>query len=249
VTGASSGLGKAIAAQFAASGASVALLARNQEKLTAAAREIGAAGGGRVEPIVCDVTVESAIDAAVATARERLGPIDILVNNAGSSFRQPLLEQSRAGVIADLELKLLAAIRFAQLVVPAMQERRWGRILNVVSIAAKAPGPASAPTTLSRAAGIALTKSLSHELAPWNILVNALCVGKIKSGQWQRRHAQDGRGLSYDEFLAPQAAAIPLGRLGEAEEFARVACFLASDAASYVTGVALNVDGGLSPVC
>jgi NAD(P)-dependent dehydrogenase (short-subunit alcohol dehydrogenase family) len=85
VTGASSGLGKAIAAQFAASGASVALLARNHETLTAAAREIGAAGGGRVEPIVCDVTEESAIDAAVASARERLGPIDILVNNAGSS--------------------------------------------------------------------------------------------------------------------------------------------------------------------
>jgi NAD(P)-dependent dehydrogenase (short-subunit alcohol dehydrogenase family) len=129
-----------------------------------------------------------------------------------------------------------------------MKERRFGRIINILSINAKAPRGGSAPTTVSRAAGLALTKVLAHELAPYNILVNALCVGAIKSTQWERRHQREAPELSYDAFLADAAKAIPLGRVGEAEEFANVACFLASDAASYVTGTAINVDGGLSPV-
>ena len=155
---------------------------------------------------------------------------------------------SRGDLIADLDLKLFPALRLAQLVAPGMQERRFGRIINVLSINAKAPKGGGAPTALSRAAGLALTKILAHELAPANILVNALCVGAIKSGQWERRHQQQAPHLSYEEFLADTAKTVPLGRVGEAEEFANVACFLASDAASYVTGTAINVDGGLSPV-
>src|SRR3546814_4653726 len=131
-----------------------------------------------------------------------------------------------------------------------MKARRWGRIINVVSANAKAPKGESAPTTLSRSAGLTLTKVMSQELAPWNILVNALCVGVIKSGQWERRHAQQAPDTDYDAFLKPQAARVPLGRVGEAEEFANVACFLASDAASYVTGTAINVDEiGRAHVC
>jgi NAD(P)-dependent dehydrogenase (short-subunit alcohol dehydrogenase family) len=89
---------------------------------------------------------------------------------------------------------------------------------------------------------------MSHELAPWNILVNALCVGVIKSGQWERRHRRDAPDTPFEKYLEPQAHLVPLGRLGEPEEFANVACFLASDAASYVSGTAINVDGGLCPV-
>jgi 3-oxoacyl-[acyl-carrier protein] reductase len=136
----------------------------------------------------------------------------------------------------------------AQLVVPGMRQRRWGRIINIVSINARAPKPGSAPTTLSRAAGLTLTKVMSQELAPDNILVNALCIGSIKSGQWHRRHQQTAPGIPYEDYLKPFAEAVPLGRLGEPEELANVACFLASDAASYVTGAAINVDGGSSPV-
>jgi 3-oxoacyl-[acyl-carrier protein] reductase len=176
--------------------------------------------------------------------------IDILVNNAGSSSRSPFLQMDRALLDADLDLKLHAAVRFAQLVIPHMQRRRWGRIINIVSVNAKAPAAASAPTTLSRAAGIALTKAMANEFAKDNILVNALCMGLIKSDQWVREHRRLHPELSFEDYLQLKAKQnnIPLGRLGEAEEVANVACFLASDAGSYVTGAAINVDGGRSPV-
>lgn len=248
VTGGSSGLGKAVAARLSASGANVLVLARGESRLRQAAQEIAVAAKGRVEAVACDVTLPEQVESAVSRGCDLFGSIDILVNNAGSSFRRPFAELTRDDMIGDLDLKLFAAVRLSQLVLPGMKAKRWGRIINVVSITAKAPGPGSAPTTLSRMAGITLTKSMSIELASWGILVNALCVGRIKSGQWERRHAANGTEKSYEEFLRPQADPIPLGRMGEAEEFANVACFLASDAASYVTGTAINVDGGLCPV-
>lgn len=248
VTGASSGLGLAMARRFAASGARVAMMARGEAQLRQAAAAIAAETGGETLALVCDVTDAAARAAALAEMEARFGPADILVNNAGSSQRGPIEEAGRDAILADLDLKLLAAIALIQAVVPAMKQRRSGRILNVSAIVGKAPDGGSVPTSLSRAAGLALTRTLARELAPWNILVNALCVGKIKSGQWERRHAASGGGLDYDAFLAPMAKTIPLGRLGEAEEFANAACFLVSDAASYITGAALNVDGGLCPV-
>jgi NAD(P)-dependent dehydrogenase (short-subunit alcohol dehydrogenase family) len=248
VTGASSGLGRAIAMRFAASGANVVMLARGAEKLNEAAAAVAGEGGGRAIAHPCDITDQAALDQAAMAALKEFGTVDILVNNAGSSYRRPFAELGREDMIADLDLKVFAAVRLAQLLTPAMKEQRWGRVINVVSANAKAPKAESAPTTLSRSAGLTLTKVMSQELAPWNILVNALCVGVIKSGQWERRHAQQAPDTDYDAFLKPQAARIPLGRVGEAEEFASVACFLASDASSYVTGTAINVDGGLCPV-
>jgi 3-oxoacyl-[acyl-carrier protein] reductase len=197
---------------------------------------------------ICDLTREAETEAAAMGVIADLGRIDILVNNAGTSFRRPFDELSRDDLVADLDLKLFPALRLAQLVAPGMKERRFGRIINVLSIGAKAPKGGGAPTAVSRAAGLALTKILAHELAPHNVLVNALCVGAIKSAQWERRHRQEAPHLSYEAFLESTAKTVPLGRVGEAEEFANVACFLASDAASYVTGTAINVDGGLSPV-
>ncbi|HUA76846.1 MAG TPA: SDR family oxidoreductase, partial [Acetobacteraceae bacterium] len=104
------------------------------------------------------------------------------------------------------------------------------------------------PTAVSRAAGMALTKILAGEGAPYNVLVNALLVGIIVSEQWERRHANEGSNTSFAEFVARMGESVPLKRMGKAEEFANLACFLASDAASYVTGTAINVDGGRSPV-
>ena len=130
-----------------------------------------------------------------------------------------------------------------------MRERKWGRIVNVLNIGAKAPDANSTPTSVSRAAGLALTKVLSQENAQHNVLVNAMLVGLIESDQWQRRHKSANDGKSYQEFIAAMAKGrIPLGRMGKAEEFARLACFLCSDAGSFITGVAINVDGGASPV-
>ncbi|TVR06222.1 MAG: SDR family oxidoreductase [Salinarimonadaceae bacterium] len=248
VTGGSTGLGRAMAERFAASGADVAILARNPEPLAAAEAAIKKAGGGNAMAVACDITDAAARDAALAQVMARFGRVDILVNNAGASQRGPIETVSRAGMVADMDLKIFAAAELIRDVVPGMKERRWGRVINVSAIIGKAPDAGSIPTSLSRAAGIAMTRALSREFAPWNILVNALCVGKIKSGQWERRYAKSGSGQSYEEFLAPIGETVPLGRIGEAEEFANVACFLASDAASYVTGAAINVDGGLCPV-
>lgn len=248
VTGGSDGLGRATAARLAASGANVVILARRADPLEEAAEEMRMKGGGQVLPLVCDITDAGARAAAVTAALEIFSTIDILVNNAGGSARASIEELTEEEVYSDMSVKVLAPLALVRALLPGMKAQSWGRIINVSAIVGKAPDGASIPTSLSRAAGITMTKAMSKELAPHGILVNALCVGKIKSGQWERRFADAGSPGSYDDFLAPVAKAIPLGRLGEAEEFANVACFLASDAAAYVTGTAINVDGGLCPV-
>jgi NAD(P)-dependent dehydrogenase (short-subunit alcohol dehydrogenase family) len=127
-----------------------------------------------------------------------------------------------------------------------MRKRGGGRIINITISSAKQPGAGSMPTTLSRAAGLALTKALSKEYAPENILVNTVCIGKIKSGQHERRYTRDG--ISADAYYAKEAKLVPLGRVGEAEEAANVIVFLCSSAASYVTGTSVHLDGGMSGV-
>lgn len=248
ITGGSAGLGLAMARRLAASGADVAIMARGPEALALAEAEVRSVGQGRVMALAADVTDKPQACAAADRVVNAWGGVDILINNAGGSARAGIEDLDPAQVLADLDLKLLSALALTRHLVGPMKARRWGRIINTSAIVAKAPGAGSMPTSLSRAAGLAMTRALALELAPWNVLVNALCVGKIKSGQWARRHAAQGNGQSYDAFLQPIAETIPIGRLGEAEEFANVACFLVSDLASYVTGATLNVDGGLSPV-
>ncbi|MCC7272183.1 MAG: SDR family NAD(P)-dependent oxidoreductase [Alphaproteobacteria bacterium] len=247
VTGGSTGLGRAMAEMFATSGAEVAIVARRPEPLEAARAAI-AAKGGTVEAISADVATADGCAAAHRAAVARFGRVDILVNNAGQSATSPFEKIDDAAWQADLDLKLFAAIRLTRLAFPGMKERRWGRVINVLNTHAKAPGGGSAPTSVSRAAGMALTKVLSQEGAPHNVLVNALLVGQIDSDQWVRQHARLGTNVSYEEFLEQKGKPIPMGRVGRAEEFASVACLLASDAGGYVTGTAINVDGGRCPV-
>lgn len=242
ITGGSKGLGLAMAKRFAESGAKVAIVARGAEALEKAAAATGAA------PIVANIGTADGCDRAYAEAERALGGIDILVNNAGTSARGPFMDVSDADWQADLDLKLFAAIRLTRLVWRGMEARKWGRIINVLNTGAKAPPAGGAPTAVSRAAGLALTKVLAGEGAPKGILVNALLVGIIESDQWVRRHAADNRGLSWEQWKAEQGKGVPLGRIGKAEEFADTACFLASDNAGYIAGVAINVDGGRSPV-
>jgi 3-oxoacyl-[acyl-carrier protein] reductase len=250
ITGGSEGLGKAMAIKFADAGADIAILARSRDKLDAAKAEIEAAGGGKVCALPCDLLDGAATKAAFAEAEGALGKIDILVNNAGTSRALPFLDITEEQWQEDFELKLFAAVRLVRLALPAMKERRWGRIINVLNTGAKAPPAGGAPTAVSRAAGLALTKVLAGECAPHNVLVNALLVGLIKSGQWERLHPQRKPDLSYEDFLQDMVNSrnIPIGRIGEAEEFANIACFLASDASGYISGTAINVDGGRSPV-
>lgn len=252
VTGASKGLGLAMAREFAASGADVALLARRQEPLEEAREAIAATAQGRVIAIPCDVSKPEPCRDAVAKATAAFGKIDILVNNAGTSRAMPFEQTTDEIWQEDLDLKLFAAIRLTWLVLPGMKERRWGRIINVLNIGAKAPRANSTPTAVSRAAGMALTKALANECAPFNVLVNAMLVGLIVSDQWVRRHQaqreKEGGNLTFDEFTAKMGANIPLRRMGRAEEFAAMACFLCSDRAGFTTGTAINMDGGASPV-
>ncbi len=248
ITGGSLGLGRAMAMRFAEAGANVAILARRKEILERTRDEIAAQASGRIGAYVCDVLDPARIETSHAAAVAELGPIDILINNVGASQTGPFLEITDAVWQGDLDLKLFSAIRFSRLAIPAMKERGWGRIINVLNTGAKAPPAGSAPTVVSRAAGMALTKALSQELAPHNVLVNAMLVGLIDSDQWVRRHAAEGGRRSYEDFKAEMGKPIPMGRIGTAEEFANLACFLVSDAGSYITGTAINVDGGRSPV-
>ncbi|NQW01642.1 MAG: SDR family oxidoreductase [Rhodospirillales bacterium] len=248
ITGGSLGLGKAIATEYVRSGANVAIIARRQEPLDRAKAEIEKAGSGKVVAIAADIRLAEDCDQAVTRAEAELGGIDILVNNAGTSQRGPFLDVSDELWQDDLDLKLFASIRLCRRVIPGMRERRWGRIINVLNVGAKMPGAEGAPTAVSRAAGMALMKVLSNEGAPYNILVNGMLVGKIRSDQWERRHAEDPRDISLDDWYAEAGQDQPLGRLGLPEEFANMACFLASDAGSYITGTAINVDGGLCKV-
>jgi 3-oxoacyl-[acyl-carrier protein] reductase len=248
ITGGSKGLGLAMAERFAASGADVAILARNPDTLAEAKSRIQAGAKGRVAAISADVSKAADIRRAYDQVMSEFGKIDIFVNNAGQSTRGPSEEITDEMWQADLDLKLFAQIRLSRLVFPQMKQRRWGRIIAVLNIGAKAPGADSAPTSVSRAAQMAFTKVLSQEGAPHNVLVNSLHVGVIVSDQIVRRHQREGTNVPLEDFIAQAGRSVPLGRMGRAEEFANVACFLASDAASYVTGCAINVDGGRSPV-
>lgn len=246
VTGASKGLGHAIADRFVQCGANVVIAARTQAPLQSARDALARRQAGQIHACACDVSTAQGVQSLYDSAMAAFGRIDIIVNNAGTSAARPFGDVTDQDWQDDLDLKLFAAIRLTRLVWPQMKQRQWGRVINVLNIGAKAPGAKSVPTSVSRAAGMALTKALSAEGAPDNILVNALLVGKIESDQWVRR--ADARGVPLATVLQEMAAGIPLGRVGRADEFASAACFLASDWASYITGTAINVDGGASPV-
>lgn len=245
VTGGSEGIGKATAVRLALEGAKVAICARRAEPLEKVANEIRSQGG-EAYAHATDMSKAADIERFIRAVIDRYKRIDILVNNAGSSIRGPFEQVADEMWQQDLELKVFGAIRASRLVVPHMKQHGGGRIINISTIAGKQPGPASGPTSVSRAAGLALTKALSKEFAANNILVNAVCIGKIKSGQHERRIAREK--LSPEQYYAKVSEEIPLGRVGEAMEVANVIAFLASDAASYVTGSSIHLDGGMSVV-
>ncbi|RYZ77502.1 MAG: SDR family oxidoreductase [Proteobacteria bacterium] len=247
ITGGSKGLGLAMAKGFAQSGAKLALIARDEKTLKEAAADVHAySADAKVFIVRADVTKSEEIESAYAQIMKEYGRIDIVVNNVGASAAKPFESITDADWEADFQLKLFSAIRLTRLVWPQMKERKWGRVLNTLATGAKAPAAGSAPSSVTRAAGLALTKVLANEGAADGILVNALLVGLIDSDQWERKAKQ--QGVSKEVVLAELGKKVPLGRVGTGEEFANLACFLASDAGGYITGTAINVDGGLSPI-
>jgi 3-oxoacyl-[acyl-carrier protein] reductase len=245
VTGGTEGIGRATAKKFAEEGAHVAICARRADVLEQTAAELRKTGA-EVITVPADMSRAADVERFMDAVIKRFGRIDVLVNNAGASARGKFLEVDDATWSADLELKVFGAIRCARLAIPHMKKQGGGRIINITISSAKQPGAESMPTSVSRAAGLAITKALSREFAADNILVNTVCIGKIKSGQHERRYKREGR--TAEEYYTQAAKDIPLGRVGEAEEVANVIAFLASDAASYVTGTSINLDGGISGV-
>ena len=245
ITGSTEGIGKATALNFAQQGAKVAICSRDAEKVKHAVAEIEAAGG-EVLGMAADISKAADIEQFINAVVAKFGRIDILVNNAGSSQRGAFLETEDAKWAADFELKVFGAIRCTRLAVPHMIKQGGGRVINITNVAAKQPGAGSGPTSISRAAGLALTKMLSKEFAAQNILVNTVVIGKIKSGQHERTRKK--LGLEPEVYFKKVAADIPMGRMGETAEAANAIVFLASNLATYVTGTSLNLDGGLSGV-
>ncbi len=245
VTGGTQGIGKATAMVLAKEGARVVIAARGRELLDTVAAEIRAAGG-KVAAIQVDVSKPEDCERLIAGALTSFGRIDILVNNAGTSATGEFESVTDATWQADFDLKLFGAIRLARLAIPQMRKQGGGRIINITNIGAKQPRAKTMPTTVTRAAGLALTKALSKEFAADKILVNTVCIGLIRAGQHERKASKSG--VDVESIYADMGKDIPLGRVGLAEEVANVIAFLASDAASYVTGTSINLDGGTSAV-
>lgn len=244
VTGGSDGLGLATAHGLVAGGARVAVCGRDGGRLDRAVAELEGAGG-QVLGCRADVTNSAQLSSVFKQVGEEWGRLDGLVNGAGRHTGQPFAETTDEEWQADFELKLLAAIRGCRSALELMGTD-GGSIVNVLSIFARTPGAGSMPSSVFRAAGLALTKALSHELAP-SIRVNAILVGFMESGQTERGAAAQGVPVPEYSRAMVQKLGIPLGRQGTAREFADLACYLLSPSSAYVTGAAIPIDGGLSP--
>ncbi|HTB09091.1 MAG TPA: SDR family oxidoreductase [Acidimicrobiales bacterium] len=243
ITGGSDGLGLSLAQRLVSEGANVAVCGRDVERVAAAQTTLG-------DGALCyraDVTVPADVDGFIDATLERFGRLDGVVNNAGKSDAVAIVNSTDQQWRDDYELKVIAALHVSRRAIAPLSETK-GAMLNVLATRARTPGAGTTPTSASRLAGLALTKALAGEVAPQGVRVNAILIGLIESGQWVRRAAH--AGVSLEEFYANMATSnqIPLGRVGRADEFADLATYLLSPRASYVTGVGISLDGGLSPV-
>jgi 3-oxoacyl-[acyl-carrier protein] reductase len=257
VTGASRGIGRATARLLCAEGADVLLVARSEDALLEAADDCAAAGqeaGGRAESLVADVTDPAAADLIVKEAADRIGQLDVLVNNAGTARRRDLDDVPDEDWYAAWELNVMGPMRLMRAAVPGMRERSWGRIVNVSSSSGKRPSGSTPEYSVAKAAELSLSRLFADRYASDGVLINALAPGAAKSELW----TADG-GLadqimemegysSREEAMQAATAGRPIGRLAEVEEIAGAIVFLCSERASYVSGAAWSVDGGVVQV-
>jgi 3-oxoacyl-[acyl-carrier protein] reductase len=235
ITGASQGIGRACAIELARAGATVALAARNQEKLDAVANEIRSSGGN-ASAFKLDVASEDEIKTVVKAVVGQLGKLDILVNNAGITRDQLVMRMKRADWDAVMNTNLTAAFLLSQQVISPMLKQRWGRIINITSIFGQIGQTGQANYAASKAGLIGLTKALARELASRSITVNAVAPGYIETAMTD---------VLSPELKEQVLKMIPLGRAGSDADIAHAVKFLASDEASYITGEVLNVNGGM----
>lgn len=245
VAAGSKGLGRAIAGALAAEGAAVVVCARGREALDGACREIEAAGG-RCHGVVADVSFPADVSAVVDAAQRVYGRVDILVTNSGGPKAGRFDTLTPEDWDAATRVLLTSAVGFARAVLPGMRERRWGRILNVTSIAAKQPVDGLMLSNSLRAGVVAFARTLANEVAAEGITVNNLLPGYTRTERVVDLSAQmaAASGTTAAEVVARWEAEIPMRRLGEPRELAALAAFLASEPAGYITGQSIAVDGG-----
>jgi 3-oxoacyl-[acyl-carrier protein] reductase len=236
-------MGRACAVGLAAEGARVVMCARNERDLGAAVDEIKAQTKADVLGVAADVTKPDQVRALVGRATSAFGSPEILIANCGGPPRGFFDDFDDAAWHGAVEVSLLSTVRLIREVLPGMRSRTWGRILTIQSVSVKQPLTDLMLSNAVRPGVHGMMKTLALQLARDNILVNTLCPGRILTDRLLG--GLGASGLSREEYLARQSAEIPMGRVGTAEEFANVAVFLASERASYVTGTAIQVDGGL----
>ena len=252
VTGGSRGIGRCCALALAREGARVCVTARNRDLLDEVVREIDAAGGqktgtgGEGLAVTADLTSMEGCREVVREAADTFGGIDILVNCAGAARGGDILALPAEQIDEGMALKAHGYLRMSQLVIPYMQENRWGRIVHIAGGAGTSPGRGNIPLSLANIAVLNCTRALSDAVSGDGILVNAICPGMTNTRRARdlQQEEADRQGRDVEDLLREAGERLPAGRIAEPEEIAAVATFLASEPCSYVFGTAVYMDGG-----
>jgi 3-oxoacyl-[acyl-carrier protein] reductase len=252
VTGASRGIGRTTAVTLAAEGAAVLLVARREDTLAESAEACREAGA-RAETLALDITAADAGERLLEECLARLGRVDALVNNAGTSAARSLEQLTDEDWQTQWELHVIGPMRLMRAIAPSMAERGWGRIVNVSSSSGKRPSGRNMAYSVTKAAELSLSRAFADLYASRGVLVNAVTPGPIGTELWMAPggladQEAKARGITREQVLEATAGRVPVGRFGTEQEIANVIALLCSEVASYVTGAAWSVDGGIVPV-